>query len=585
MQKNRVNVIFISAILLLVSSSSLVIAQLDEKENNLSLNFSPPPEPVRNVAEFERMEGVLIRYPFGISYQIIAEMAEDVEVTTIVASESEKNHVISQYQSHGVNLGHCAFLIAPSNSYWTRDYGPWFVFNGDDELGVVDFTYNRPRPNDNAIPSAYAADQGFPTYLMPLEHAGGNYMTDGNGISVSTTLVWTENNGYSHGEIEEIVYEYLGIENYHVVSDALGEYIQHIDCWAKFLSPDTIMIIEVSQGHSQYDELEEAVQYFENQTSCYGYPYNVERVYAPNGEAYINCLVLNDKVLVPVSGSQWDDEAVLSFQNAMPGYEVLTFTGSWQSTDALHCRTKGIPDREMLYIEHTPLTGIQNGTNGIEIQTKIIAYSGEDIVDDSTVVYWREDGGSWNTDELTAIGNDYYKANIYPEENGATIDYYIKAHDESDRVEYHPFIGEPDPHSFIVEIVSTNNPPEIPETPIGEDSGEVGISYIYSSSTNDSNGDQVYYQWNWGDGSYSDWLGPYESDEIVETNHTWDEKGTYSVRVKAKDTSGDQSDWSEPLEVTMPKDKFRFVTFSTFLKNFLNNIHTLITSIFQISKG
>ena len=35
----------------------------------------PPPSPVRNVAEYERMQGVLIRYPFGISTEIISEMS------------------------------------------------------------------------------------------------------------------------------------------------------------------------------------------------------------------------------------------------------------------------------------------------------------------------------------------------------------------------------------------------------------------------------------------------------------------------------------------------------------------------------
>jgi len=34
----------------------------------------PPPGPIRNIAEYERMEGVLIRYPFGISTAVIAEM-------------------------------------------------------------------------------------------------------------------------------------------------------------------------------------------------------------------------------------------------------------------------------------------------------------------------------------------------------------------------------------------------------------------------------------------------------------------------------------------------------------------------------
>jgi len=41
------------------------------------------------------MQGVLIRYPFGISYEIIAEMAEDVEVVTIVDDLSEQSYVES----------------------------------------------------------------------------------------------------------------------------------------------------------------------------------------------------------------------------------------------------------------------------------------------------------------------------------------------------------------------------------------------------------------------------------------------------------------------------------------------------------
>ena len=228
------------------------LGRLDEIGKGF-IGSDPPPTPIRQPAEFEPMEGVLIRYPFGISYQIIAEMSEDVKVVTIVANNNEKNYVISQYQSHGVNLNNCDYLIALSDSYWTRDYGPWFIINGNDEQGIVDHIYNRPRPNDDQIPLKYGNWQDIPVYGMSLEHAGGNYMTDGQGIAISTDLVWTENPGYSHAEIDQMVENYLGITTYHVVPDALGAYIKHIDCWAKYLAPDIIMIIEVSPSHSNYD--------------------------------------------------------------------------------------------------------------------------------------------------------------------------------------------------------------------------------------------------------------------------------------------------------------------------------------------
>ena len=66
---------------------------------------------------------------------------------------------------------------------------------------------------------------------------------------------------------------------------------------------------------------------------------------------------MNNKVLVPITGSSWDDDAIEIYEEAMPGYEIVGFTGSWESTDALHCRAKGIAEREMIYITHIPPSG------------------------------------------------------------------------------------------------------------------------------------------------------------------------------------------------------------------------------------
>ena len=68
--------------------------------------------------------------------------------------------------------------------------------------------------------------------------------------------------------------EYYGVDEYHVVADPNNEYIDHIDCWAKFLSPTKMLIRSVPTSHSQYDEIEEIVNYFENNTT-----FNIFRVY------------------------------------------------------------------------------------------------------------------------------------------------------------------------------------------------------------------------------------------------------------------------------------------------------------------
>ena len=68
------------------------------------------------------------------------------------------------------------------------------------------------------------------------------------------------------------------------------------------------------------------------------------RVDTPNDQPYTNSLILNNKVFVPIMNSSWDGPALEIYETAMPDHIILPYTGSWESTDALHCRVKGIPD-------------------------------------------------------------------------------------------------------------------------------------------------------------------------------------------------------------------------------------------------
>jgi hypothetical protein len=61
----------------------------------------------------------------------------------------------------------------------------------------------------------------------------------------------------------------------------------------------------------------------------------------------------------------------------------------------------------------------------------------------------------------------------------------------------------------------------------------------------------VYFFIEWGDGTNSSWVGPFSSGAIAEIDHAWDEKGTYTVMVKAKDVYGIESSWGS-LTVVMP---------------------------------
>ena len=427
------------------------------------ISTPPPTGIVRNVAEFDRMQGVLIRYPFGISYTVIAEMAEDINVVTIVSSPTQQNTVLNNYISNGVNTANCSFLIAPTESYWTRDYGPWYIFDGNDEPGIVDFPYNRPsRPNDDNIPVKMAEYLGINLFGMNVIHTGGNYMTDGYGNSSSSELVWEENPGLSHAQIDQMFLDYLNISTYHVVPDPNNTYIDHIDCWGKFLDVDKVLIREVPSTHAQYDEIEATAAYYASQTSAYGVPYQVFRVYTPNDQPYTNSLILNEKVLVPITGSSWDDDALLAYEEAMPGYVIVGLTGSWESTDALHCRAKGIADINMLFIKHIPLSGNQPDQMDYAIQAEITAHSGQAIYADSVFLIYSVNSNPYDTVVMSFLGGKLYSGIIPQKTYGSEISYYIAASDQSGRHETHPFIGIADPNVFYVGVPSA---PEISVNP------------------------------------------------------------------------------------------------------------------------
>ena len=373
-------------------------------------------------------------------------------VTTIVASSAQQTTVTNIYISNGVNMSNTNFLIAPSDSYWTRDYGPWFESDSSNQIGIVDFPYNRPRPNDDEIPKLVAGMLGIPWFGMNVIHTGGNYMTDGLDISASTKLVWEENPTQTPEEIADKFQNYLGIDTYQVVDDPNGTYIDHIDCWGKFLAPDKILIREVPPSHPRYDEIEATAAYWASQTCSYGYLYKVFRVNTPQDQPYTNSIIVNNKVLVPIMNSSWDDSAIAAYQTALPGYDIVGFIGQpstpWESTDALHCRVMGIADIGLLYIRHIPLSGNQPCGVNHQINAEVIACSGQPVYPDSVLIWYRVNNGAWQLNQMTHTTGQNYTGTIPEQPCGSEIDYYLYAADESGRHATEPLIGPADPFTF-----------------------------------------------------------------------------------------------------------------------------------------
>lgn len=117
-----------------------------------------------------------------------------------------------------------------------------------------------------------------------------------------------------------------------------------------------------------------------------------------------------------------------------------------------------------------------------------------------------------------------------------------------------------------------NNPPNPPEID-GPRSGESTEEIFYSFKTTDPDNNMLMtLEIDWGDGEIQREGGesctmPWESGKVIEISHVWNETGDYSITARAQDINGAWSNWSEPLEVSMPKSK--------------NNYQNLIEYFFQ----
>jgi hypothetical protein len=164
----------------------------------------------------------------------------------------------------------------------------------------------------------------------------------------------------------------------------------------------------------------------------------------------------------------------------------------------------------------------------------------------SESTFWDEDDilekgmfQAWWDGDLDFISGMTDMALYYVYENysgGENSKYYFEAYN---------ILGDPSVKIWR----SDPGAPDRPVKPEGPTQGMVGYEYLFSSSSTEPNGDQIYFMWDWGDGETSDWMGPYSSGEICWANHIWNYEGDFQVKVKSRDENYAQSVWSKSLNI------------------------------------
>ncbi len=436
--------------------------------------IAQPAAPVRVIAEWEPAIGTLISWPLGIPQDLVVELASDDLLFVLVRNQQAENSARSTFSSWGIDLGQVEFIRTNVQTHWPRDWGPHQVFDGNGEWGVIDpifegypwvpttcqpITSPGGYVGDNAVNIDFAAYFGAPLHSFPAYLTGGNILVDGHAAAFSTCAMVGENQQlWTELEFRSLATQYLGITDYHIVNNTEDYGIQHLDCWFKPLDEETLLVKRPPVGHEEYARIEANLQILTGVTNCYGRPYRIVRIDCPayNGydvAAYTNSLILNTKVLVPLFNIPGDAQALQTFADALPGYEVIGFPwGSWYYYDALHCRTRAVFDRHMLRITHRRLGDEVTAAPNFPIAAFIDDRSEAGLITDELRVYWRAQGAAdWEWELLTPTGDpDRYGAEIPAQLPGTTVEYYIAAADYSGRAESLPRSAPAGFYSFAV---------------------------------------------------------------------------------------------------------------------------------------
>ncbi len=331
--------------------------------------LTPPPSgPVTLDAEYDSCEGVFVRWPFSFATSVFAGMVDAIQEVAVVyivtSSQTNKTNCLNFLASQGIPNENIEFIIAPTNSIWIKDYGPWFVRQQDSTLGIIDMPYawSPSWTNDDHFPEFIEPYWGMDYYGPNIWHDGGNMMTDGHGTMMMSTYVNESNPGMTNAQICQIYQDYFDQDTCYIFQAISIDLTGHIDLWAKIMNNTTILVAKMQPGDPNYNLVESHATRMSAIPTVYGTPFHIVRCPMPPVtsyyKSYLNSLLINHKAIVPIYNLSYDAAALDSYRVALgPEWDVIGIdcNGIAYAGGAVHCTTQPVPNHEWDYLVNASL--------------------------------------------------------------------------------------------------------------------------------------------------------------------------------------------------------------------------------------
>jgi agmatine deiminase len=288
-------------------------------------------------------------------YAAVANAIADFEDVTMIAASPEEAHA-----ARSACAGRVAIIELPIDDSWLRDSGPIYVLDDKGGRLAVHFGFNAwgekfpPWDKDAEIGGLIARELGDEVRRAPMVLEGGSVISDGAGTIVTTEqclLAPNRNPSLSRGAIEELLADFLGADRVVWLGEGLVEDRDtdgHVDMIAAFAPSGRALIQTVTGENPNRARCEENLERFGGA--------GIETIEVPflpyanvAGErvavGYLNFYVCNGAVIVPVTGIDFDDEALAIIADAFPGRSVVPVPGATiaYGGGGPHCITQQVP--------------------------------------------------------------------------------------------------------------------------------------------------------------------------------------------------------------------------------------------------
>jgi len=337
-------------------------------------------------AEFEPHKAILLAFPHeGADWpgkyeavqwafvEFIKKITLFEKLILIVKSEQHREKVEKKLRQAHVNRNQIDYIFLNTNRSWMRDSGPIVVKKDNGNSEALHFNFNgwakyANYHKDRKVPTSVAAHLNIPVTkaIYKNRHVvleGGAIEPNGNGtlITIEECLldpgIQVRNPGFSREDYEKVFCDYLGIT--HTIW--LGEGIEgddthgHVDDICRFVNAETVVVCrEPDKTDGNHLRMEDNIKRLKKARLENGKPLNIAEMPLPSRldfdamrlpASYVNFLILNHAVLMPLFNDKNDYKALGIMNELFPGRDIIGINGTdliW-GLGTLHCLSREIP--------------------------------------------------------------------------------------------------------------------------------------------------------------------------------------------------------------------------------------------------